>query len=39
MHIQFEITRFIENYYNELKEYENQSIKKYSKQAKEKVLS
>ena len=31
MHIQFEITRFIENYYNELKEYENRNLKRYSK--------
>lgn len=31
MHIQFEITRFIENYYNELKEEENRSVQKYSK--------
>ncbi|MGM0529964.1 MAG: hypothetical protein ACQER7_01275 [Bacteroidota bacterium] len=31
MHIQFEITRFIENYYNELKEVENRSVQNYSK--------
>jgi len=35
MHIQFEITRFIENYYNDLKEYENQSLKRHSKDSKQ----
>jgi len=30
MHIQFEITRFIENYYNELKEYEKRKIRRDS---------
>ncbi len=35
MHIQFEITRFIENYYNELKEYENRNLKRTSKSGKQ----
>lgn len=35
MHIQFEINRFIENYYNELKEYENRNLKRTSKSGKQ----